>query len=96
MNQFKHLIFRSLGIIGSMMLWIGYAIATNAQSVDFSGSYVVPEKSGLDEVTLGGVTTLWDNATYSAILELDSNYNLIFKGGFIQDSPGSNLGTAVT
>jgi hypothetical protein len=62
-----------------------------AQDVDFSKSYVIPETSGIDTLTVGGITTLWDNATYSVDFWLSPDYNLIIKGALAQSSPSEVL-----
>jgi hypothetical protein len=51
----------------------------------------VPDASGLNALTIGGITTLWDNATYVVNFGLSPDYNLIIQGGLAQTSPSEVL-----
>jgi hypothetical protein len=66
-------------------------LSAHAQDVDFSKSYVVPDKSALNTLTIGGITTLRDNATYVVNFGLSPDYNLILQGGLAQTSPSEVL-----
>ncbi len=87
----KNRIYYCFDLIICSVVLLTTSVQADTQSVDFSKSYVIPEKSGTNEVTLGGVTTVWDNATYSVNFNLNADYNLVLQGGFIQDSPAEVL-----
>ncbi len=78
-------------ISGLFFTWLFFYPSAYAQDVDFSKSYVVPDASGLNSITIGGITTLWDNATYVVNFGLSPDYNLIIQGGLAQTSPSEVL-----
>jgi len=54
--------------------------------VDFSKAYVVPEKSSVDKVTIGGVKPLWSDLFYSVDFTLSPEYSLNILGVLDQSS----------
>jgi len=83
--------FSQFLVIFSLLIFAVFSRFVPAQSVDFSKSYVIPETSGVDTVSIGGITTLWDNATYGVDFWLNPDYNLIIIGALAQTSPSELL-----
>jgi hypothetical protein len=54
--------------------------------VDFSKAYVVPEKSSVDKLTIGGVKPLWSDLFYSVDFTLNPEYSLNILGVLNQSS----------
>lgn len=52
------------------------AYAHAAPEIDFSRAYVIPEKSSIDTVSIGGVKPLWSDYFFSVDFVMDNNYNL--------------------
>jgi len=59
--------------------------------VDFSKAYVVPEKSSVDKVTIGGVKPLWSDLFYSVDFTLTPEYSLNMLGVLNQSSVQEQL-----
>ncbi|MFK5968773.1 MAG: hypothetical protein QM487_01440 [Candidatus Marithrix sp.] len=79
----KKLVF-SISIALSSLTYAG-------ADVDFSKAYVVPEKSGVDTVTIGGVKPLWSELFYSVDFSLNSEYTLNMLGVLNQSSVQEQL-----
>ena len=73
--------------IGMTLSSLSYAGA----DVDFSKAYVVPEKSGVDTVTIGGVKPLWSDLFYSVDFSLNPEYTLNMLGVLNQSSVQEQL-----
>ncbi|WP_069470893.1 hypothetical protein [Candidatus Marithrix sp. Canyon 246] len=74
----------------------GLLITSNAYTdenanIDFSKAYVIPYESGVNTLSLGGVTTLWDNLFYDVQFKLLDNYNLAIVGALKKASPKEQL-----
>lgn len=61
-------------------------LAHAGADVDFSKAYVIPEKSSVDKVTIGGVKPLWSDLFYSVDFNLTPEYNLKIEGVLNQSS----------
>ncbi len=74
----------SIGIALSSFVYAG-------ADVDFSKAYVIPEKSGVDTVTIGGVKPLWSELFYSVDFTLNPEYSLNMLGVLNQSSVQEQL-----
>ena len=54
--------------------------------IDFSKAYVIPDKSGVDKVTIGGIKPLWSDLFYSVDFALNPEYSLNILGVLNQSS----------
>ncbi len=79
----KKLVF-SISIALSSLTYAG-------ADVDFSKAYVIPEKSGVDTVTIGGVKPLWSELFYSVDFTLNPEYTLNMLGVLNQSSVQEQL-----
>jgi hypothetical protein len=62
------------------------SLAYAEANVDFSKAYVVPSKSGVDKVTIGGLKPSSSDLFYSVDFTLTSDYNLNISGVMNQSS----------
>jgi len=72
-----------------LTLTIAFILSSSAYAgadIDFSKAYVVPEKSGVDQVTLGGVKPLSSDLFYSVDFALHPDYSMGLVGALNQSS----------
>ncbi len=81
-GYWSHLMKRWVFTISIALSSYAYAGA----DVDFSKAYIVPEKSSVDKVTIGGVKPLWSDLFYSVDFTLNPEYSLNILGVLNQSS----------
>ena len=70
-----------------LLLFVQFSMFAHAGAdVDFSKAYVIPEKSSVDKVTIGGVKPLWSDLFYSVDFALNPEYSLNMLGVLNQSS----------
>ena len=70
-----------------LLLFVQFSLTAHAGAdVDFSKAYVIPEKSSVDKVTIGGVKPLWSDLFYSVDFALNPEYSLNMLGVLNQSS----------
>lgn len=76
----KTILFAGLAVVFSSTVYAG-------ADVDFSKAYIVPEKSTVDKVTIGGIKPLWSDLFFSVDFNLvEPEYALKIQGVLNQSS----------